>query len=346
MNVAVIGAGAAGTSAAMNLALGGHKVVVFEQFERGHTRGSSHGTSRITRHTYADPYYCSLAVEANREWFELERLAGEQIFVPCGLLAFGDPNSDWLKSAIAGLVQWEVPHEHLDARQTLERFGIRLDAGEVSVFEPGAGMLRSSLILRLNEAIAAEHGAVFRYETPATLSDDGRVNGEAFDAVVICAGAWSGMFAHLPSVPTIQHFAYFAASIEAPVPCWVEATPDHFYGFGDYGRGFKIGLHRYGPRFTPESDPELDPEVLDEIGRVAVRRLGARLPELEAFTCLYTTAPNEDFVLVQVPNHVPVYLISACSGHGFKFSAWFGRLARRLIEGEVSPSDFPRFSPK
>lgn len=343
MKVAIVGAGAVGTSAALNLALGGHRVVVFEQFERGHTRGSSHGTSRITRHTYADPYYCSLAIEANREWFELERLAGEQIFVPCGLLAFGDPDSEWLKSAIAGLVQCEVPHEQLDAKQTQERFGIRLFAGEVAVFEPGAGMLRASSILRLNEAIAAEHGAVFRYETPATLSDDGRVNGEAFDAVVICAGAWSKEFAELPIVPTIQHFAYFAASIEAQVPCWVEATPDHFYGFGDYGRGYKIGLHRYGRRFDPGSDPKLDPDVLDEIRRVAARRLGARLPELEAFTCLYTTAPNEDFLLAQVQNRVPVYLISACSGHGFKFSAWFGRLTRRLVEGEVTPADFPRF---
>ena len=42
----VIGAGAMGLATTWQLARGGHRVIAFEQFERGHTRGASHGATR------------------------------------------------------------------------------------------------------------------------------------------------------------------------------------------------------------------------------------------------------------------------------------------------------------
>ena len=50
----IIGAGAMGSAAAYHLAKRGEPVVLIEQFELGHSRGSSHGAARITRHSYAD----------------------------------------------------------------------------------------------------------------------------------------------------------------------------------------------------------------------------------------------------------------------------------------------------
>jgi glycine/D-amino acid oxidase-like deaminating enzyme len=48
-DVIVVGAGVMGSAAAYQLAKDGRQVLLLEQFQIGHTRGSSHGGSRITR---------------------------------------------------------------------------------------------------------------------------------------------------------------------------------------------------------------------------------------------------------------------------------------------------------
>ena len=68
----VIGAGAMGSSTAWWLARRGRDVVLLEQFEQGHVRGSSHGGSRIFRLAYPDRDYVGLAQLALRLWRELE----------------------------------------------------------------------------------------------------------------------------------------------------------------------------------------------------------------------------------------------------------------------------------
>jgi FAD dependent oxidoreductase. len=65
MRIAVVGLGAVGSAALRFLAQQGHEAVGYEQFTRGHTRGSSHGESRIYRLTYADPHYTRLMREAS-----------------------------------------------------------------------------------------------------------------------------------------------------------------------------------------------------------------------------------------------------------------------------------------
>jgi sarcosine oxidase len=44
-------------------------------------------------------------------------------------------------------------------------------------------------------------------------------------------------------------------------------------------------------------------------------------------TCLYTTTPDESFVLERTGN---VVIGSACSGHGFKFTPLIGRVLADL----------------
>jgi len=70
--VAVVGAGIMGAATAWQLARRGADVVVHEQFEPGHARGSSHGRSRIFRLAYPDPVWVRLAEEAYVGWKELD----------------------------------------------------------------------------------------------------------------------------------------------------------------------------------------------------------------------------------------------------------------------------------
>ncbi len=52
--------------------------------------------------------------------------------------------------------------------------------------------------------------------------------------------------------------------------------------------------------------------------------------------CLYTNAPNEDFLIDRLPDEPRIHVMSACSGHGFKFAPLSGRMiAERIIHGEV-----------
>ena len=57
----------------------GHDAVVYEQFEAGHTRGSSHGRSRIFRLAYGEEEYVRLAQESLGLWRELESESGKVI---------------------------------------------------------------------------------------------------------------------------------------------------------------------------------------------------------------------------------------------------------------------------
>ena len=52
---------------------------------------------------------------------------------------------------------------------------------------------------------------------------------------------------------------------------------------------------------------------------------------------MYTNTPDHDFVVDFSPNDRRVVVISACSGHGFKFGPVVGDIAADLIlEGKTS----------
>ena len=71
-DVAIIGGGAMGSAAAYHLARDGRKVLLLEQFAFAHTRGSSHGESRIFRFAYPEIEYARFAMQCRPLWHALE----------------------------------------------------------------------------------------------------------------------------------------------------------------------------------------------------------------------------------------------------------------------------------
>jgi glycine/D-amino acid oxidase-like deaminating enzyme len=345
LKVAVVGAGVHGVSAARFLAKAGHEVVLFEQFEPGHSRGSSHGTSRIIRKTYDDPLYAELMLEVFPLWEELEQEAGEQLLVRCGLLVFGHPGDDWFRRARNSLSRLRIPYEPMGPLDVARRFGgFHLEQDEEAIFEPSAGYLKADRVLAASLRMAQAHGCRLRSGVAVEPSEEGTLGGERFDAAVVCAGGWIRRFIQLPAEVRLQHFAYFRTRLYGEQPVWVEAKEDHYYGFPDYGRGAKVGLHRFGPVVEPADGPfDVRTETVRELTEVARRRLGAEGGPTEAFTCLYTVLPNEDFCFGRLPWKIPAYFASACSGHGFKFGVWVGRQMQRFVDEEAQPEDFERF---
>jgi glycine/D-amino acid oxidase-like deaminating enzyme len=89
VDVVIIGAGLAGSATAWALARRGRSAVVLEAFQPGHRRGSSHGSSRIFRRAYLDPFYVQLTGEAQRRWLQLADEAGEELVLATGGIDFG-----------------------------------------------------------------------------------------------------------------------------------------------------------------------------------------------------------------------------------------------------------------
>jgi sarcosine oxidase len=344
VKVGVIGAGAVGSAAARFLSLAGHEVIVFEQFGRGHSLGSSHGTSRIIRRAYQDPFYADLMEEVFPLWRELEAEAGEELYIETGVLVFGKPNSEYLHSTREALHSLHVPYDVLGHINVARQCGgFHIDPDEEAIYQPEAGLLRADRCIEACLASATAYGAQLQFDTRATIDDNGSINGERFDAIVVCAGSWTSKISGARDLAArLQRFAYFDAPMEPDIPVWIEASPDHFYGFPNYGRGFKVGLHKYGPEFDPDDNRPKNDDALQAIASEARRRLGADVM-LEAHDCVYTVAPNEDFRIGKLSLPIPAYWASPCSGHGFKFAIWFGKLMADLVDGKQHLENFPRF---
>ncbi|TMA24645.1 MAG: FAD-dependent oxidoreductase [Deltaproteobacteria bacterium] len=92
----VVGGGVSGLATAWQLARRGvPRVGLVERFRLHHDRGSSHGTSRITRSTYSDERYVRLVRVAHaEEWPRLERESGATLIHRCDGIFFGPPEGD------------------------------------------------------------------------------------------------------------------------------------------------------------------------------------------------------------------------------------------------------------
>src|SRR5215475_4520871 len=124
-DVAVIGAGVMGLATAYALTRTGHSVVVYEQFEQAHARGSSHGRSRIFRLAYAQPEWVQLAQEALAGWRKLEADSGERLLQLDGLIEIV---SDLSNSSVAALDACGVGWERLERETVHQRFPVKMPA--------------------------------------------------------------------------------------------------------------------------------------------------------------------------------------------------------------------------
>src|SRR5579875_2794151 len=118
-DVVVIGAGLAGAGAAWSLSRRGRSVLLLEQFDPGHVRGSSHGSARIVRRVYGDALYVSLSGKAFELWREVELASGQRLLRILGGLDFGPQRR--VPAVAQILAELGVDHEVLPAPEAERR---------------------------------------------------------------------------------------------------------------------------------------------------------------------------------------------------------------------------------
>jgi sarcosine oxidase len=208
---------------------------------------------------------------------------------------------------------------------------------------------RAGATLRFGETLIGwrTEGDGVRVETSAGPVDCG--------ALVLCAGPWmAGLLAGIAPLSverTVQHWfrprarpEQFAAD-HFPIFIWESAPGAAWYGFPDLGDGFKAALHHQG-------EPASADTVRREVGAEEVARLRALLDRfipdasgehLRAAVCLYTNTPDQHFLIDRHPRDPRVWLVSPCSGHGFKFSSVIGEVVAAEVRGEPSGFDLEPF---
>jgi len=373
----VIGAGAAGTMAAWRLADTGHQVTVLEQFKIDHDRGSSFGESRIVRRVYTDPLYTGLMAEAYELWDELQEKwrnscpSGPdsdeaELINRSGGLFFGPIGNPDVVAAQSALQQNGVEYENLTAEDVHARFPeFTLPPNTLALFEPTMGFARASnaigaaaFFARMTGVSIIEDTAVTRIEQVAGGLLVTAENGQQYrvDRVLITAGAWTIRFLAQPGTDRLKitrqvyiHLAQHSETdrfVAGRFPTWIDIGTN-MYGFPRIGKseGVKIASHDRGIAVDPESvDRSVSPKELENILRYASSHFeGLTDKVVYVKVCLYTNTPDEDFIIDEAPNLPGAYIISACSGHGFKFAPLIGQIGAELVHDGAQNRDLSRF---
>jgi sarcosine oxidase len=326
--VVIVGAGVMGLATARALARAGRDVVVCEQFEVGHSNGSSHGGSRIVRLSYPEERWVRLAQEAYPLWRELEAECGQALLDQLGALDLRDWQSNRDALAACG-----VPFEVLDAAEIRRRFPIRVESGERGLFQADGGILFADRAMQALRASAEAAGAVIRERLPIETVDeagDGVVaDGVRARVAVVTAGAWAPSLVGVDATPTLETTSYF--SLDEPVPSVIDGGPGGTAGYALVapGIGLKAGLHQSGPAIDPDEQGAPDPELAERATAWVERRFAGAGPLIRTETCLYTRRANDEFLLAR---NGRIVVGSPCSGHGFKFAPVIGKRLAALAE--------------
>jgi sarcosine oxidase/sarcosine oxidase subunit beta len=351
----IVGGGIAGLATAWALTRRGVTVELFEQGPVPNPRASSYDEHRITRHAYGEMEgYADLMPDAFRTWEAMWRDIGAQHYEAVPAVYVLREDTPWYPATLRSLARHGIPCRDIPLADVPGRFPMVEPAGLTRVVETGgAGMLFPIRILTDLVVHLAGRGVRFHANCrvdevdpeAGTVTAAGQTH--RADAVAVCAGAWADRLVpslRADAVPSRQAILYLAPPADL-ADAWRNAPMLLDIG-GDTGtytlpprRGtrLKVGDHH----FTRQGDPDEDRFATDAdlarlwgAARLAYRDLD-RYAVLERKACYYTVTDDERFVVR--PHGAKGWLVSACSGHGFKLGALIGDGVAAAIAGERAP---------
>lgn len=365
-DIVVIGLGAVGSATLYQLSKSGSRILGIDRFEPPHTFGSSHGESRITRLAVGEGEdYVALAKRSHQIWREIEAESGVQIMTTTSGILMDSGNQPWSKHGSDGFwdrtvsfaKRQEVKHEILDSGSMRTRFpAFELEGSGRAYLEFEAGFLRPELAIQTQLDLAKKNGASFLFNSPVEMIStfqnsiliQTKTKEILADKVLLSAGGWITDFLPEAEKPRFK--------ICRQVLHWLEIEPGQIdwtnypvwmWGFGPKPEDFLYGFPSLdGKTVKMASESFIDvghPDLLNRSvsqeeqenfwkAKVEGRIHGLKRNFVQSVVCFYTVTEDARFVSEKLVGIENVWLVSACSGHGFKHSAALGeRLARALL---------------
>jgi sarcosine oxidase len=373
--VIVVGLGAMGSAACLQLAARGVPVIGIDRYAPPHPWGSTHGETRITRLAIGEGReYVPLVRRSHELWREIERETGAHLLTQPGVLILAHPSSRFLEETRASAREYEIEHRDLTNAALRARFPMfAVDEQTVAYHEPEAGYLRPEAAVAAQLELARRSGAELHLGEPVkrwTASPNGvtvRTGADTYEAeqLLLCAGAWIGeLFPDGRDLFAVYRQLLYWFPIrrgyqelrDMPTFVWDFTGErrgfvhlDGFYGFpavdGPAG-GLKVASESYERTTAP--DGRQHPATRAEIDHMYHRCIAPYLPWLggepvKTVSCLYTSTRGSRFVIDRHPDHDSVLIVSACSGHGFKHSPAIGEAVAQWLTGQQPDIDLSAF---
>lgn len=351
MKVCVVGGGIAGLSTAWALCKSGHQVTLIEQGPIPNPLAASGDEHRMIRRGYgsADGYARTIS-EAFAAWEEMWRDLGRSHLAMRGVLAMSQAPGDDGEKFREGYDRMGEAYELYEPRDAARRYPF-LDPATIryAYYTKAGGALLCQRIaadlarwlgekgatLRLNAEVAAIDATAGKVR----LADGGHVTA---DQVIVAAGAW--VLRLMPELArTLQLYRTALAYLTPPVDlaaAWANAPAILDIGGKAEaymlppvdGTGLKVGA---GVHKRPAVDPDADRTPVPGEGDTLRKLLSPPLARIDDYriarvvTCAYTFTADEKFLSFRKDR---VLVVSACSGHGYKFGAAVGRRVARAIQ--------------
>jgi sarcosine oxidase len=351
MDVIVVGAGIAGLSTAWSLVRRGHAVTLIEQGPIPNPLAASGDHHRIIRRAYPSATgYGRAITEAYEAWDELWADLGESHLDARGFLCVSREPGDEAEDYLEGLKAGGFPFEMLSPDEAARRWPF-LDAGAMRyayVSSEGGALHCRRIADGMARWLRAKGATVLEDTRVAAVDGEGGfvslADGRTLSAekIVVTAGAWvTKLFPDLVSDLTTYRTAVVyldppsdlkAAWEAAPVILDVGGKTDGYIipPSGEGGLKFGSGLHKFAS--TDANAHRMPAPGEGEAIRGLFAPPMARIDEYRVenvVTCAYTFTADERFLAAE---RAKCLVVSACSGHGYKFGAAVGRRVAAHLE--------------
>jgi glycine/D-amino acid oxidase-like deaminating enzyme len=352
-SVVVVGGGIVGLSTAYALVKAGVGVTLVEQGPIPNPLAASADHHRLIRSAYGDRLgYAARMPDAFAAWRAMWADLGRpeaHYYVPTGVLSVSLEQGDGADRSLRALEALGLPHERLEGGAIARRLPFLEPEGvRFALVTPGGALMANRILVDLADWLRRSGASVLE-QSPVTAIDAGAgrvklADGRSLTAETLVVAAGIATPRLLPELGlelvaqrTVIVYADPPADLidaYAGAPSWSQLGGGHdLWGLAAVeGLPMKLGrgdLRREDPDGTDRR------MTADEVAAVLDGYRG-RFRGVDCFHVRWhqanhwTLAPEERFVLAR---HGRVVVVSACSGHGFKFGALSGRDVAEALTG-------------